>query len=95
VLLAIGLADMVVTILLVGSGLCRELNPLMAPLLNHHWATFAGVKVLTLLGAAVGCEWYRRRDEEFVRKWVRVGIVSYLVLWAAWFATGWDPFAAA
>ena len=94
ILLAVGLADMVSTILLVGSGLCRELNPLMAPLLDHHWATFAGVKGLTLLAAAVGCEWYRRRDEAFVRRWVRVGILSYLALWVVWFATGWDPLGA-
>jgi hypothetical protein len=90
-LISIGVIDMVATICLVRSGLCRELNPIMAPLLGVHWLAFAAVKSLTLVAAYCVCEWYRRRDECFVRKWTRLGAAAYVLIWVVWFAAGWSP----
>jgi len=88
-LMSIGLVDMISTILLVNLGLCQELNPLMAPLLNLHWTVFAAVKSLTLLAGFLACEWYRHRDEAFVRRWAKIGAFAYLGVWAIWFVGGW------
>jgi hypothetical protein len=90
-LLAIGLIDLVTTILLVETGLCRELNPLMAPLLNQHWLVFALVKSLTLVVAFAAGEWYRKRDERFVKLAMSAGAITYLVVWVFWFVSGWNP----
>lgn len=89
VLMAIGLVDMISTILLINLGVCEELNPLMAPLIRIHWLLFAFVKASTLALAFFVCEWHRRKDEAFVKRWARIGTAAYLLLWIVWFNAGW------
>jgi hypothetical protein len=90
-LMLIGVVDMVVTIFLVGSGSCRELNPLMAPLLNAHWSVFVLVKGMTLAAAFLVGEWYRGHDERFVRIAMKLGAIAYVLTWLVWFVSGWTP----
>lgn len=57
-------------------------------LLQVGWGPFVFFKLLTIVTAVGICEWYRRRNEGFARKWVRIGIGSYLFVWCFWFTIG-------
>lgn len=81
-LLLIGLADLVSTILLVRSGLVREANPVMAWYLVHFgvWA-FCVAKTTLLICPLVILEW-ARRIKPYLGLWaLRLALAGYLLLY--------------
>lgn len=82
-LIAVCLADTVVTIMLVSLGIAEEANPLMERFLRAGYWSFTLVKLATLLPAVVACEIYRRQNPEFVRKALRAGTAAYAGLYVA------------
>jgi len=91
-LAAIGLADLVSTLLLVGRFGAAEANPLMAPLLRHSPLLFAAVKVATLTLSLLALEWSRRRRPLLVRRAMSAALVAYLALYVAGVArANWTP----
>lgn len=82
--MAIGLADLVLTVVLYMLGLIRELNPLMAPLLESSVPLFSFVKLATLAAAYLGLQAYRVHDPVFVSKATVAACYCYLALWSSW-----------
>lgn len=76
-LLAIGLLDLVATVILHVHGLIEERNPLMAPLLAQGWMGFALVKSATL---AVGWFLLARADVRQARWPCLMGSAGYVTL---------------
>ncbi len=87
-LMGIGLADLVSTVVLYQLGLIVELNPIMRPLLDRSAALFTVVKLLTLVAAYVTLQLYRARDEAFCRQAAKWGAIAYAVVWLSWFTVG-------
>ncbi len=81
ILTLIVLADTFATYWLITAGLATEANPIMDWFISISWFAFFAVKGATLGLAIVFAEWYRRKKPEFVRSWLRVGIVGYLTIW--------------
>jgi hypothetical protein len=84
-LISISMADLISTVYLIGSGRCIEVNPIMNYFLQLGWAPFVMFKLFTVMTAVITAEWYRLKDEPFVKFWVRVAVVSYIVVWSIWF----------
>ena len=80
-LMAVGLIDLVSTVVLYSMGLVVELNPLMRPLLESSPALFTLIKLGTLLSAYVVMQLYRQVDERFVRRASLYGAIAYVVVW--------------
>lgn len=87
-LMALGLADLVSTVVLHQLGLIVELNPIMRPLLERSTSLFVLAKVATLAGAYITLQLYRARDEEFCRMAARWGTITYAAVWLVWFTIG-------
>jgi len=85
-LLAIGLTDLITTILWLRAGCAVEYNPVMAALLHAGVGVFVLAKLLTL-GAYVGViEWYRRRrNPVFARMIGNITVAAYLCIYAVSF----------
>ena len=84
-LMLIGFTDLVTTAWLHYMGLIKELNPVMAPTLEHGEWTFIVVKSLTLIAAWVALAAYARKDLKFVRLSCLAGSGVYLAMWSIWF----------
>lgn len=84
ILMALGLVDLVSTVVLYELGLIEELNPLMRPLLEASAVLFVAVKLVTLVAAFAAMQWYVRKDERFVRMAATYGALAYSLLWATW-----------
>jgi hypothetical protein len=80
-LMAVGLLDLLSTVILYCLGYVQELNPLMRPLLEHSPITFTLVKLGTLALAFVGMQLYAHIDERFVRTAAKYGVIAYVALW--------------
>jgi len=80
-LIAICLADTLLTIVLLASGLAKEANPLMVYCVDRGLGTFCFVKLGTLIPTVLAAELYRRYNPAFVRKALRAGIIAYLGLY--------------
>jgi len=80
-LIAICLADTLLTIVLLASGLAKEANPLMVYCVDRGYDTFCFVKLGTLIPTVAAAEMYRRYNPAFVRRALRVGIIAYLCLY--------------
>lgn len=87
-LMGIGLADLVSTVVLHQLGLIVELNPIMRPLLNKSAALFTLAKLLTLAAAYVTLQLYRARDDAFCRQAAKWGTIAYAAVWVVWFTIG-------
>ena len=85
VLLAVGLVDLLTTLVWVQAGLAIEVNPIMAALLRVGVPAFVGVKLLTLAAYVLTMEWYRRRNEPFVRRVGLATVVAYTGIYAVSF----------
>jgi hypothetical protein len=83
VLIAICLADMLVTLILVTQGRAVEQNPLMAACLNHGPATFVLVKIASFLPFVIAIELYRRRNPGFARRACLCAICLYVAVFCA------------
>ena len=82
-LAAIGIADLVTTLLFIGAAGAGEANPLMAPLLQLGPIVFIQAKLLLLLAPLAVLEWARRYRPRFVHRAVNCGIAAYVVLYGA------------
>lgn len=87
-LMTIGLADLISTVVLHQLGLIVELNPIMRPLLDRSVLLFTLAKLATLLAAYLTLQLYRARDEQFCRLAARWGAVAYAGVWLTWFTVG-------
>jgi hypothetical protein len=77
-LIGICVADTLLTLLLLGLGLAKEANPLMAFLLDFGVSAFCFVKLGTVLALVLLAEWYKRQNPAFVRQALRLGIIVYI-----------------
>jgi hypothetical protein len=80
-LAAIGIADLVTTLLFVGLANAAEANPLMAPFLERGPITFIQAKLTLLLAPLFVIEVARKRNPTFVRNAVNAAIVMYVGLY--------------
>ena len=80
-LIAICIADAVLTVALVSLGFAREANPLMARCLSHGLITFYSIKLGVSLCAVAAAELYAKLNPVFVRKALQTGTVAYLSLY--------------
>lgn len=77
-LVALGCADLLLTVYLVATNKAREANPLFAPILTHFGpAGFALSKALLLAVPVVLLEWTRRRRPRLARTALRWALVLY------------------
>ena len=85
ILAAIGLADLVTTIIFIQHHGAQEANPLF----RHYWemglAAFVAAKFLCLFGPLVVLEWARQRNPRFVMGALRCTIAAYLTLYSIGF----------
>jgi hypothetical protein len=82
-LMAVGVIDLLSTVILYCMGLVVELNPLMRPLLEASPWLFSIVKLATLFVAYVAMQAYRKHDETFVRRAALGGATAYIIVWSA------------
>ena len=81
-LAAIGIADLVTTLMFVGLANAAEANPLMAPFLERGPITFIQAKLTLLFVPLIVIELARKRNPTFVRNAVNVAIAMYVGLYA-------------
>jgi hypothetical protein len=78
IIAAIGVADLVTTIVFIRHHGAQEANPLF----RHYWEmgvwAFIVAKMVCLLGPLMVLEWARRRNPRFVAGALRTAIVGYL-----------------
>ncbi len=78
ILIAICVADMLVTLYFVLHGAAIEQNPIMAACINHSPAMFVLVKLVSFVPFVVAVELYRRKNPGFARAVCRWAIGLYL-----------------
>lgn len=83
ILVAICVADMLVTLYFVLAGVAVEQNPIMAACINYSPATFVLVKLASFVPFVVAVELYRRKNPGFARAVCRWAIGVYLVTFIA------------
>ncbi len=95
VIAAIGVADLVTTIVFIKHHGAQEANPLF----RHYWemglAAFIIAKLICLLGPLLVLEWARKRNPRFVAGALRTAIVGYLGFYIAGYMQLNGPRAAA
>ncbi|MEN6355953.1 MAG: DUF5658 family protein [Armatimonadota bacterium] len=79
VLVAICLADMLVTLYCVLAGIAIEQNPIMAACINKSPGMFVFVKMLSFVPFVVAIEMYKKRNPDFARKACRCAIGLYVI----------------
>ncbi|MCX6374599.1 MAG: DUF5658 family protein [Armatimonadetes bacterium] len=84
-LVAICVLDTLLTVVLVGSGLASEANPLMAHCLDRGFLFFCFVKLAVLVVAVVAAESYRRRNPVFVKRALQTTVTAYIGIYLAMF----------
>ena len=84
-LVAICVVDTFLTVVLVGSGLASEANPLMARCLDQGFFFFCVVKLAAVALAVVAAESYRRRNPLFVRRALQMTITAYIGIYLTLF----------
>jgi hypothetical protein len=90
VLVAVGLVDLSLTLLLVNRFNALEANPLMGFFLRRGVWSFVLAKLFVFLAAPLAiAEWCRQFRPQFVRKMLRAAIVVYVLM------LGWAVFAQA
>lgn len=84
-LVAVGLLDLVTTLVWFRNGCAVEANPVMAALLHAGLPTFVTVKVFTLVAYVAAVAWYRHRNATFCRTVSNFTLFAYLFLYATSF----------
>ena len=87
VLVGIATFDLAVTLLLLGSGVAYEGNPLMAYYLRYGVGTFVMVKLSLIFFPIVIAEWSKQYKPRFVRLMLRATIATYLGAYIVLFLT--------
>ncbi|MCX8052702.1 MAG: DUF5658 family protein [Armatimonadetes bacterium] len=86
-LVAVGLIDLLTTLIWLRAGIAVEVNPIMAAVLRCGLSAFIGLKLTTLATYLTVMEWYRRRrSAAFARSVARITLASYLAIYAISFA---------
>lgn len=85
ILVAIGLLDLLTTLVGLHDGCIIEANPLMNGLLAHSLAAFISIKLFTLAAFVVVIEWYRRRSERAASAVSKFTISAYLLIYLVCF----------
>lgn len=80
ILVVICLADMLVTLFCVLSGIAVEQNPIMAACFNRGPGMFVAVKMISFVPFVVAVELYRKKNPSFARSVCRCAIGLYLTL---------------
>ena len=80
-LMAVGLVDLVTTVVLYCFGFVEEINPLMRPIIEKSPVLFTFIKLATLVAAYFVMIWYTKVDEKFVRRVAWLGGWTYVVVW--------------
>ena len=82
VVLAIGLADLITTLVWLHTGRCIEVNPVMATVLKAGMPIFALVKLSTLAAYIYVMEWYRHnRSATFAQLVGRITVTAYCAIY--------------
>jgi hypothetical protein len=81
IILAIGLADLITTIIFIQGSSAQEANPLFRRCWEMGLAAFIGAKLAMLAGPLVILEWARRRRPRFTSFALRGAIAAYLVIY--------------
>lgn len=85
IIAAIGLADLITTIIFIREHGAQEANPLF----RHYWemglAAFIAAKFVCLFGPLLVLEWARKRNPKFVLRALRGAIAAYLVMYGVGF----------
>ncbi len=85
ILIGIGIADLVSTIVFIQHHGAQEANPLF----RHYWnmgvPAFVVAKLVCLLGPVLVMEWARQRNPGFVRFALRTAIASYIFVYGVGF----------
>lgn len=83
VLLLIGMADLVTTLVWLASGVAIEVNPVMSSVLTLGMPAFIGVKLGTLAVYVAVMEWYRRRrSARFAELVGLITVSAYLIVYS-------------
>ena len=83
ILVAIGVLDLLSTLVWLSAGHAIEVNPIMAALLAVGLPLFVAVKLCTLVAFVVVIEWYRRRKNPiFARQIGNITVAAYLGIYA-------------
>ncbi|MEN6582588.1 MAG: DUF5658 family protein [Armatimonadota bacterium] len=83
ILVAICMADMLVTLYCVLAGIAVEQNPLMAACFDKSPGMFVVVKTLSFVPFVVAVELYRRKNPDFAKKACRCAILLYVLVFTA------------
>jgi hypothetical protein len=91
ILIAICLADLLLTVFLLKNGPVREGNPLMAYYLQFGLTTFVIVKLCLMFPPILIVEWCRKYKPDFARFMLRFAITAYLGVYVVSFAAANVP----
>jgi hypothetical protein len=80
---AIGIIDLVTTLVFINHNGAAEANPLMATFLTHGIAVFLTAKLCFLAGPLLVLEWARKSRPVFVARALNVGMIAYVCLYMA------------
>lgn len=81
VILAIGVADLITTIIFIKHQGAEEANPLFRRYWEMGVLTFVAAKIALLVGPLCILEWARRRNPAFVSWALRTAIAGYLMMY--------------
>lgn len=85
VLISLCMIDLAATLILIGSDLASEGNPLMAFYLHYGVGTFVLIKLTLIFLPIFVAEWYMQFKPDFVRAVMRATIVGYVGIYALLF----------
>lgn len=77
-LIAVCSIDMILTIILLATGLAVEANPLMQRCFQISVAVFCVAKMVPLLVLVGLCEWQMRYNPVFVKRALKLGTAAYV-----------------
>lgn len=86
VILFIGIADLITTIIFIQHHGAEEANPIFRRYWEMGLAAFIIAKMLLLVGPLVVLEWARKRNPRFVNWALRGAIAAYLIMYGVGFA---------
>lgn len=86
VIMAIGLADLITTIIFIQNHGAEEANPLFKRYWEMGLLVFILAKLALLVGPLWVLEWARKRNPSFVSWALRSGIAAYLIMYGVGFA---------
>nr|WP_265101638.1 DUF5658 family protein [Fimbriimonas ginsengisoli] len=74
-------ADMIQTLVVVGSGKAVEANPVLARAMAYSPWAFVALKMVSFIAPLAAVELLRHRSPNFIRLALRIGAIGYLVVY--------------